>query len=299
MSTTTTEQPLVSICMPTYNGARYVEEALRSAFAQTYPAMELVVSDDASTDDTLAIVERLRTGAPMPVRVVRHSPEGIGANWNNCVAHAQGAYIKFLFQDDLLAPDCVARMVAMARSAADVSLVYCRRRILHDPADAEAAGWVKRYGELHRSWCDVNVVEGVMPGRTLLRDRAFLEQPRNKIGEPTAVLLDRRVFQREGPFDTTLDQALDYAYWYKVLRHGQVGFVDEALVTFRLHPAQATQRNAGARTQADLDRLPAYYLRHLWPYLHPRVLRRLLAGHTALGRALARLLHRARTVLRA
>ncbi|HMN04885.1 MAG: glycosyltransferase [Flavobacteriales bacterium] len=290
------ELPLVSICIPTFQGERFLEEAMRSAFAQTYPALELVISDDGSTDGTLAVVDRLRPEAPMPVRVVKHRPSGIGANWNNCVRHAKGAYIKFLFQDDLLAPNCVARMVAMAGSAPEVMLVYSRRRLLHDPDNPQDAAWVARYGELHRAWRNARVEEGVMPGRTLLRDPALLDLPRNKIGEPPAVLLDRRVFNRHGWFSTELRQALDYVFWYKVLRYGQVGFVDEELVTFRLHAAQATQVNARTGALTELDRLPLHYLRHLGSYLHPSVRRRIFFEFTAMGRLVVGMVHRLRTL---
>lgn len=295
----TSAPPLVSICMPTYNGARYLEEALRSAFAQTYPALELVVSDDGSTDDTLAIVERLRTEAPMPVRVVTHRPAGIGANWNHCVAQARGVYIKFLFQDDLLAPDCVERLVGMALRDPAVGLVYCRRHVLHDPADPEHVRWVRTYGDLHVWWAGITVTEGIMPGRRLLGDPALMERPENKVGEPTAVLLHRKVFEREGGFDEDLKQVLDYVYWYKVFRHFKVGFVDAALVTFRLHVEQASQVNARADLRAEFDRVPRYFLRHFGPYLHRRVLLRLVLRHTAIGRAVARVVHRIRTRVRA
>src|SRR5690606_24488463 len=88
--------PLVSICIPTYNGAAYIAEALESAIHQTYPHLEIVVSDDASTDATLAIVERFKSKTHIPVSVYHHVPKGIGANWNHCVKQANGAYIKFL-----------------------------------------------------------------------------------------------------------------------------------------------------------------------------------------------------------
>ena len=85
---------LVSICIPTYNGEAYLAEALQSAIAQTYRPLEIIVSDDASKDRTLDIVKEFQTKTDIPFYVYHHQPAGIGANWNNCVSHANGEYIK-------------------------------------------------------------------------------------------------------------------------------------------------------------------------------------------------------------
>ena len=244
--------PLVSICIPTYNGAAFIEEALRSGFAQTYPNLEFLVSDDRSKDATLAIVERVAKQQGVPVKIFHHEPAGIGANWNNCVEHAQGEFIKFLFQDDILEPTCVQRMMALALTDARIGLVYCRRKILFDPSNLGDVNWVGRFGVLHKSWQNIIVSEGVLEGKDYLRDPGLMKAPYNKVGEPPAVLLRRDSFNRTGPFDLVLKQDLDLVHWYKVMRDFKVGFVDEELVTFRLHAAQATQINSALGTNPDL-----------------------------------------------
>jgi len=283
------DQPLVSICIPTYNGERYLEEALRSAFAQTYLRLEIVVSDDRSGDSTLSIIERLRSEASMPLHLHHHEPSGIGANWNHCVQQAQGTYIKFLFQDDLLAPDCVQRMMDLARTDERIGLVYCRRHILFDEGDAGQREWVERYGSLHRSWKDLQVEQGVLDGRAYLRDANLMHQPNNKIGEPSAVLLKKECFEREGWFDTQLKQSLDYVYWYQVMRHFHVGFVDAELATFRLHAEQATRKNAASAGVIDQHVRERLYLDLYGKALHPTVRRGLVEEVTWHGRLRVRL----------
>lgn len=282
------EIPLVSICLPTYNGERYLEEALRSAFAQTYPRLEIVVSDDRSTDATLAIIERLRHASPVPMTVHHHEPAGIGANWNHCVQHASGQYIKFLFQDDLLAPECIQRMMDLALMDARVGLVHCRRRILHDPNDPGHARWMERYGTLHRSWGEIVVREGIVDGKRFLRDSRFMDQPFNKIGEPTAVLLKKECFERMA-FDTRLRQSLDYIFWYSVMRTYSIGFVDAELAVFRLHREQATQKNAEGGEIIDQKLRKRLYLGLYGRFLHPDIRRDLVREFTWHGRLLTRL----------
>jgi len=109
--------PLVSICVPAYKGAAFLEECLSSALAQTYGDFELLVVDDDSPDATLEIAQQYASHDAR-VRVVRN-PNNLGlvGNWNECVRLSRGEWIKFLFQDDLLEPQCLEQMLAVARSS--------------------------------------------------------------------------------------------------------------------------------------------------------------------------------------
>ena len=265
------ELPLVSICIPTFNGAKYLEEALLSGFAQTYTNLEFLVSDDNSQDGTLAIVERMAKQHGVAVKIMHHEPAGIGANWNNCVEHAQGEYIKFLFQDDLLEPSCVQRMVDLALTDERIALVYCRRKILHDAANPADVAWVRQYGELHKVWRNITVQEGMVDGKTYLRDPYLMQIPHNKIGEPSAVLLKRDSFKRTGLFDLRLKQILDLVHWYKVMLEFKIGFVDEQLVTFRLHAGQATQVNSASGDIPDPGMQKRLFHELFGPHLDPAV----------------------------
>ena len=65
---------LVSICLPTYNGARYLEETLYSICAQTYQNFEVIISDDASIDNTIKLIEEFKKQSDFPVCVLHHTP---------------------------------------------------------------------------------------------------------------------------------------------------------------------------------------------------------------------------------
>ncbi len=258
---------LVSICIPTYNGAFFLEEALESVKKQTYNNIEVIVSDDASIDDTLAIVKKFRDGVDFPVTILSHKPNGIGANWNNCIKHAKGEYIKFLFQDDVLLPHCVERMVSIAESAENVGMVYCKRDIIYDESNPSDCSWVKNYKILHQSWKWLVVNEGVLSGKAYIKDPYFLNHhPVNKIGEPPAVLLHKSCFEKIGYFNRELKQALDIEYWYRLMPHFNIGFADEALIKFRLHEKQASQVNSKTGVN-DSRLLPWLQFKYLFWYL--------------------------------
>lgn len=261
-----TQNPLVSIVIPTYNGAQFIDEAMASAIVQSYQNLEIVISDDASTDGTLAIIESYRERTSIPIKIYNHNPSGIGANWNNSIKHAKGEYIKFLFQDDVLLPNCVERMVSIAESASNVGLVYCKREIIYEESNPFDRRWVKNFKILHQSWKSLIVEEGVMSGRLYIKDPNLLIHPVNKIGEPPAVLLHKSCFEKIGYFNTQLKQALDIEYWYRIMSHFNIGFADEALIKFRIHGNQASQINAKSGFN-DKRLMPVLQFKYLFWYL--------------------------------
>lgn len=237
--------PLVSICIPTFNGEKYIAEAIKSAIQQTYLNLEIIVSDDDSKDGTLAVIEGYKAKTNIPIYINNHKPHGIGANWNNCVKKANGKYIKFLFQDDILYPSCVEKMVLQASQNKNIGLVYSKRDFIYNSEEKKNADWVKDYSNLHTHWKTIKILDKkACKGTELLKNYNLLSFPKNKIGEPTAVLLLKDVFNRVGYFSNELKQGLDVEYWYRVMKFYDVLFIDETLISFRLHNNQASNINA-------------------------------------------------------
>ncbi|WP_223033957.1 glycosyltransferase family 2 protein [Hanstruepera marina] len=259
--------PLVSICIPTYNGETYIKEALQSAINQNYSNLEIVISDDASNDNTLAIIEGFKSKTNIPIKIYKHTPNGIGANWNNCIRKAKGDYIKFLFQDDILEKHCISKLMTLMEDNPKTGLVYCKRRFLVDNMSDRTKGFIAYYGNLHTYWEDFEVKQGILPGKTYLKDKQFLNSPKNKIGEPTNVLLRRECFNKVGYFNEKLQQDLDSEYWYRVMRYFDIGFVDEILAGFRLHDKQASVINK-RRDIPDRTLLYKLFYKNLFWQLH-------------------------------
>lgn len=100
----------VSVITPCYNGSRYLRATIASVLAQTYPALEMIVVDDGSTDDSAAIGESFGR----PVRVIRQSNQGESVARNMGIAEARGSYLMFLDADDLLHPSALEELAAAA-----------------------------------------------------------------------------------------------------------------------------------------------------------------------------------------
>ena len=238
-------RPLVSICIPTYNGAAFIGEAIQSAIAQTYSNIELIISDDGSTDETVAIAQSFQSQTSVDFRIVLHRNYGLSQNWNFCISQAKGQYIKFLFQDDLLAPECIEKMVAVAQQNPEIGMVFSPRGITiaeneSNPILRLASQSIK---DLHKSWSNL---KSIQPGKELLADTNCLNNPINKIGEPSTVLIAARVFEEIGLFDSGLSQYVDLDMWWRIMGNYHIGFVDEKLSSLRIHPEQQTWKNFAA-----------------------------------------------------
>lgn len=121
---TASDLPLVSIGMPVFNGGARVGDALRSALAQTYPNLEILVSDNGSTDDTPEVVRSVAGSDPRVV-VHRHDENRGGIwNWSFVLGAARGEYFAWLAHDDVLEPEFVARTADVLRGHADASVCH-------------------------------------------------------------------------------------------------------------------------------------------------------------------------------
>ena len=212
----------VSICIPTYNYAHYLGDAIRSACEQTYEELEIVVIDDASTDATVPLVEQLARSDGR-IRLVRNQRNlGLQANYSRCIELADTDFVKILCADDWLAPDCVARMMAVLEARPEVALVACAREFVGSRLEhRRSVAYARR-----------PIVE---PGARTIR-RCFFRG--NLIGEPTAVLF-RKSRARIG-FDENYKQILDMELWFRILETGWFASLPEALCRFRQHEGRAT-----------------------------------------------------------
>lgn len=129
------QAPLIAVVTPVYNGGKFLARAMEAVQAQTYRPLIHVVLDNCSADDTPAIIERFRGGA-VPIVTKRNGAVlPASANWSEAVRMVPPdvAYFKILCADDLMTPDAIAKMVAVAQSADDVRVVLAAERINGEP----------------------------------------------------------------------------------------------------------------------------------------------------------------------
>src|SRR5437867_1724217 len=141
---------LVSILIPAYNAEASIADTLRSALAQTWPRREIIVVDDGSRDQTLAVARQF---ASKDVLVVTHENQGAAASRNKAFSLCQGDYIQWLDTDDLLSPDKVAKQLEASKSR-------CSKRTLLSSAWGHFMYRPRRANFRPTAlWCDLSPTE--------------------------------------------------------------------------------------------------------------------------------------------
>ncbi|PYE85248.1 glycosyltransferase family 2 protein [Phyllobacterium leguminum] len=219
-----THPPKVSICIPTYNGARYIREAVVSALQQEYPSFEIVIVDNCSTDGTEVLLSELLLQSDKIHFFKNETNIGLAGNFNKCLEHAQGEYIKYLCADDFLLPGCLEQMAAVLESHPTVSLVCSGRTNINE----------SRPLGLRRYSSRTAVVSGYEAINRCLFGGNF-------IGEPTATMFRKSDARSE--FRNDLPQLLDMDMWFRLLERGDLYSIASPLCAIRCHSAQITQEN--------------------------------------------------------
>ncbi|MEJ7582553.1 MAG: glycosyltransferase [Acidimicrobiales bacterium] len=221
---------LVSVLVPTFNGERYLAEALRSVASQTYQNLEIVICDDGSTDASPAIAVAFAAEDPR-IRLHRNGDRlGPVGNFGRCLALASGPYVKYLMQDDVLEPHAVERLLVALSGADDIVLATSRRRLID-----EHGGALPDRPEVRPPYDRDAVVEGLSLGNLVL------EENLNLIGEPSAVLFRRSMLGDDEPFaleGTPYRYLADLALWLPLLARGRAAYLVEPLTRFRHHEGQ-------------------------------------------------------------
>jgi O-antigen/teichoic acid export membrane protein/glycosyltransferase involved in cell wall biosynthesis len=209
-----TAGPLVSILIPAFNAEEWIADTLRSALAQTWEPKEIIVVDDGSSDETLAIARQFESNC---VRVFTQKNQGAAAARNNAFSLSHGDYIQWLDADDLLAPDKVARQME--------ELGQCRNK-----RELLSSAWGLFMYRHYRAefvptelWCDLSPVEW------LLR-----KMGQNLYMQSASWLVSRELTEAAGPWDTRLLSDDDGEYFCRVLLASDgVRFVPESKVYYR------------------------------------------------------------------
>jgi glycosyltransferase involved in cell wall biosynthesis len=209
---------VVSVCIPVYNGEAFIAAAVESVLAQTFYNFELIVLDNASTDQTADILSRFKDER---LRIVRHSSNiGATANFNAALSEARGVWIKILCADDLLYPDCLEKQMAAAGSPDSSPVLLCAAR---DIINARGRRLMSR--RFPR-------VSGLMSGRDAIR--RSIRAGTNLLGEPAAVLMHRETALSVSGFDPAWYFCTDLDLWVRILQYGNLYVDPSVLCAFRV-----------------------------------------------------------------
>jgi len=227
----------VSICIPTFNGAKFIGSAIKSVLEQTYQDFDLIVCDDASTDRTLEIVSKI-----LDKRLSIHrNPKRLGlvGNWNRCLQLARGEYFVLMHQDDLMHQDNLTAKVAFLEAHPSVGFVHSNIRCIDESGNDIGGHWLPQ--------AETNCVEpGMKCFERLISIGNFICCP--------SVMARRNCFERFGSFDSRLPFTVDLEMWLRLSSHCDVGYLAMPLIQYRLHNKQETQKFSAGRDVIEVGR---------------------------------------------
>jgi glycosyltransferase involved in cell wall biosynthesis len=228
--------PLVSVLVPTFNGARFLDETLLSIRRQTYRNLQILIRDDCSTDDTLAIArQNAAEDARIQVIEVEENRGGV-MNYIALGELAEGEYVKYCNQDDLLEPTCVATFVKQLENNSRISLATSARRLI----DADGKGLPGR-----AYTAPLVEHDSVLAGRDVLRHMALNHL--NQIGEPTTAMYRNGAVEPTRMFWFGGHEARvngDVFLWAHLLMRGDLYYHRAELSSFRIHDQQFSANDA-------------------------------------------------------
>lgn len=210
--------PLVSIVIPTYNHAAYLEAAIRSVLEQSHPAVELIVLDDGSTDGTRALLERHGTAFRWECQANMGQARTLNKGWSM----ARGAILGYLSADDLLHRDAAAAAVEALAAHPEAVVVYPDTALVDAQSRIVYALPAREYAYadmLRRFECAIRV-------------GAFFR---------------RAAYERCGGWNPELSRMPDLDFWLRVALHGSVRRIPRVLGYHRVHAASESfsQPSAG------------------------------------------------------
>jgi glycosyltransferase involved in cell wall biosynthesis len=228
------DEPLVSICIPTYNRAGMINKAIESALGQTYRNIEVIVVDNDSSDNTDAVVAAYTDERLTYVKNERNL--GLFGNFNRCIELATGKYLHILHSDDYIDFGFTARCVAFFQEHPSVVMTSTRARIVSEGFEKDSA-------------CnDTDLVYAAPEGfRRLLAARSYITCP--------SVMILRDIYRETGPFSQEYPYSSDFYQWLRIARSHDIGFVSGVCVFYQEGEHSETFRFLFSSPQGYLDML--------------------------------------------
>jgi teichuronic acid biosynthesis glycosyltransferase TuaG len=243
--------PRVSIVIPAWNAAAFIEKTLATVAAQTFKDFEIIVVDDGSSDETKPVVDRFMKDRGLRGRCIRQENKKIAGARNTGIRAAEADLISFLDHDDLWFPDKLARTVTEFDAHPDADVVCHDENIVKEGTLVR----VSHNGPLVENMYERLLFEGnaLSPSATTVRK---------------AKLLEAGLFREDPEFNTVED----YDLWMRLSRIGRIRFLDEVLGEYQLVESAASNRIVYHNT--NLEHLLRDHFKN-FPAADPRIRRRL------------------------
>lgn len=212
--------PAISVLLPVYNGAAYLEQAVRSILGQTETDFELLVLDDGSRDASLGILRQLASQDPR-VRIWSRENRGLVATLNELIEHARAPYLARMDADDIACPDRFRQQILFLNEHPDVVCVGAAQALIDERG---------RYlTDIVPPLSDSDIQRSILAGH-------------GAICHPTA-MIRREAMQAVGGYDAAMRHCEDLDLWLRLGEHGKLANLATVLLKYRLDPGSVSARH--------------------------------------------------------
>ncbi len=218
--------PRVSICIPTYNTARYLPTAIESVLSQDFEDYELVICDDVSSDETPEICRSYKDSRLRYLRFETNAKQA--GNFNRCLDEARGEFITLLHADDFFLPGFLSDRVERLSRDPRLGFVFGAVRVV-DAEGAETS--TSRQWPLDRTFAPAELLESLLFGCIVC---------------PPSMMVRRECQQRAGLFRTDLTWGHDWEWAIRLAENWAVSYASEPLAAYRVHDASGTAEQLDA-----------------------------------------------------
>ncbi len=208
--------PLVSVIIPCFNAAQFIDQTISSVLSQSYYRWELIVIDDGSTDNSADLIKKY-VGQDDRILYLYQENQGVSVARNKGIKRAKGDIISFLDADDIFLPNNLENKVNYLQSHDDILLVH--------------------------SWEEVFVTESgdtieIAKGQNGSVLNSLLELSGKVVHSPSSVVIRKELINLVGDFDPQLSTSADWEMWVRMAPHTSFGLIPETLVKYRKHSGQ-------------------------------------------------------------
>ena len=212
------ESALVSVIIPNYNYAEFLQQAIESVLNQDYPNIEIIVVDDGSVDESCQIVKKYQE----KVKLIQIENSGAPVARNFGLINSTGFYIAYLDSDDYWERAKISKQVLRIVES-NTDLVYCKMKILDVSSKTYTSSKERREGDFSQE---------------------FILHPAQTPFAPSTVLMKRDLVAKVGLWDSAFKSpAEDFDYFRRCARHTNFSIVDEELVIHRNHKQSLTAKS--------------------------------------------------------
>lgn len=233
---------LVSVVLPSYNHEKFIIDALQSVISQDYPNIELIIIDDASTDNSCIIIDDFIKQHPLrKIKYIRHEQNAGAVNTlNELFDLAEGDYVALINSDDVWDHSKIRQQVQVLSDFPEIGAVFTHASFINDKG--------KVLGASALPYSDFFVKENQPQGHWL-RDFFFHY---NSLCH-SSMMIRKSIHKEIGEYDSRYKQLPDFDYWIRLLKKYEIFIVQQKLVFFRLHEGNVSKPNLNALRVNDYE----------------------------------------------